>query len=117
MAGSLFAYNERKKSDKRMETNAAFSIVPDQVPYSSALNNSVITELLRQYPFLKSGEIGRSVMGKPLRYLSIGTGRKQLFYSAAWHANEWITTPVLLKFAEDYARAYAAGKPLGSFDT
>ena len=117
MAGSFFAYNGRKKSDKRMETNAAFSIVPDQVPYSSALNNSVITELLRQYPFLKSGEIGWSVMGKPLRYLSIGSGGKQLFYSAAWHANEWITTPVLLKFVEDYARAYAAGQPLGGFDT
>ena len=40
-------------------------------------------------------------------------GKKQLFYSAAYHANEWITTPVLLKFVEDYARAYANDLSLG----
>ena len=34
---------------------------------------------------------------------------RRVFYSASYHANESITTPVLLTFAEEYAAAYAAG--------
>lgn len=90
-----------------------FSIVPENVAYSSALNRSIVEELKRRYPFLVTGTIGNSVMGREIPYISIGTGKKQLFYSAAYHANEWITTPVLLKFVEDYARAYANDLSLG----
>lgn len=90
-----------------------FSIVPENVAYSSALNRGIVEELKRRYPFLVTGTIGNSVMGREIPYISIGTGKKQLFYSAAYHANEWITTPVLLKFVEDYARAYANDLSLG----
>lgn len=113
MKESLFAYIETKKDSFMPEFNDYFSIVPDQVPYSSSLNQSVTEELKKRYPFLETGVIGTSVMGKPIPYISIGTGEKQLFYSAAYHANEWITTPVLLKFVDDYARAYANGLTLG----
>ena len=51
-------------------------------------------------------------MGKKLSVLHIGQGRRQVFYNAAFHANEWITTPVLLKYAEEYAQAFAQGKKL-----
>lgn len=51
-------------------------------------------------------------MGKKLTVLRIGTGRRQVFYNAAFHANEWITTPVLLKFAEDFADAFVEGRHL-----
>ena len=36
-----------------------------------------------------------------------------MFYNASHHANEWLTTPVLLKFAEEYANSYALGEKLG----
>ena len=80
-----------------------------EVPYTSLLTAAVIDGLRVRYPFLKSGEIGKSVMGKDIHSLWIGTGEKQVFYSASYHANESITTPVLLTFAEEYAAAYAAG--------
>lgn len=83
-----------------------------EVPYTSLLTAAVIDGLRVRYPFLKSGEIGKSVMGKPISYLEIGNGEKEVFYNASFHANESITTPVLLKFAEEYAQAYEKGTAL-----
>ena len=45
-----------------------------EVPYTSLLTAAVIDGILARYPFLKSGEIGKSVMGKPISYLEIGNG-------------------------------------------
>lgn len=89
-----------------------FPLVSTRVPYTSLLNSYVVEGLVTRYPFIQTGSIGRSVMGREIPYLRIGTGGKQVFYSASFHANESITTPVLLKFAEEYARAYARGEKL-----
>lgn len=83
------------------------SIVPTDVPYTSSLTEDVIRELAEAYPFIERLSIGKSVMGRDIWMLRIGTGERQVFYNASFHANEWITTPVLLKFAEDYVRAVA----------
>ena len=74
--------------------------------YSSGLNQLVIENLAMRYPFLETGSIGKSVLGREIPYVRIGVGEKEVFYNASFHANEWITTPVLLKFLEDYAKAY-----------
>lgn len=89
-----------------------FDLVSGEVPYSSELNSYVTEGLQVRYPFLKTGSIGNSVMGKEIPWIGIGEGAVQVFYNASFHANESITTPVLLKFAEEYARAYAAGGEL-----
>ena len=39
-----------------------FSIVPENVAYSSALNRSIVEELNRRYPFLVTGTNGNSVI-------------------------------------------------------
>ncbi len=72
----------------------------------------ILEGLMVRYPFLREERTGSSVMGRELSVLRIGEGRRQVFYNAAFHANEWITTPVLLKFAEDYADAFASGLSL-----
>ena len=90
----------------------SFPLVSEKVDYSSVLNDFIIEGLLVRYPFLVKGSIGRSVMGKDIPYIQIGRGEKQVFYNASFHANEWITTPVLLKFIEEYASAYAFDKSL-----
>lgn len=82
------------------------SIVPI-VEFSSRLNQLVVESLQIRYPFLEAGSIGSSVMGKDIPYIRIGTGNREVFYNASFHANEWITTPIVLKFVEDYAKAYA----------
>lgn len=68
-----------------------------------------IQGLKARYPFLETGSIGRSVMGRELYYIRLGRGAREVSYNASHHANESITTPVLMKFAEDYAKAYSTG--------
>lgn len=89
-----------------------FPVVPTQVPYTSLLNRYVVEGLQKRYPFIQTGSIGKSVMGRTIPYIRIGTGGTQVFYNASFHANENITTPVLLKFAEEYAKAYAGKEDL-----
>lgn len=93
-----------------------FPVVPTNVRYSSLLNEYIIEGLVARYPFLRSSSIGKSVMGRPLQQLSIGSGATQVFYNASFHANENITTPVLLKFAEEYADAFSQKERLYGAD-
>lgn len=74
--------------------------------YTTDLLYSNIRELLSTYPFLQSENIGYSVLGNPIPYIRIGRGSNKIFYSASIHANESITTNLLLKFIEDFCIAY-----------
>lgn len=89
------------------EEYQSFALVSETSLYDSALNQSVLEGLAARFFFLELGKIGTSVMGKDIPYVKIGRGPKEVCYQAAIHANEWITTPVLLKFVEEYATALA----------
>lgn len=86
-----------------------FSVVPTNVPYSYQLLTFILEGLEVRYPFIMGGAIGRSVMGKNIPVVKLGNGETEVFYNASHHANEWITTPVVLKFLEEYAESYATG--------
>lgn len=88
---------------------AGGSLVRTDVDYTSQLNAETVEKLAERYPFLVTGSIGESVMGRTIPYIQIGSGEMELFYNAAFHANEWITTPILLKFAEEYAESILLG--------
>lgn len=81
-------------------------IVPTTIAYTSCLLQSNIEQLKKRYRFLKTGNIGYSVLGKPIPYIQIGNGTKEVMYSASIHANEWITSVVFMKFVEDFSKAY-----------
>lgn len=70
-----------------------------------------IEELCILYPCLHISWIGHSVLRKRIPALHLGTGREQVHINSAVHANEWITTPLLLKFMEEVARAWCNGNP------
>ncbi len=69
-------------------------------------------DVAARFSFVKACDIGMSVLGRPLRLLRMGEGRKKVFVSAAHHGNEWITALLLLRYAEAYAAAYAANARL-----
>jgi len=82
------------------------SVVPTNVSYTYDILNANLVAFEMRYPFLKFGNIGKSVMGRRIPYVRMGEGEKEVFYCASYHANEWITTPVLMKFIEDFSEAY-----------
>lgn len=82
------------------------SIVPTNVTYNYSLMSQNLVTLIRTYPFLNIQTVGKSVLGKNIYVVKLGKGTKKVFYSASIHANEWITSVLLMKFIEDYCVAY-----------
>lgn len=54
------------------------------------------------YPLLKVSSIGNSVLGREIPEICIGNGDKKVHYNGSFHANEWITTPIIMTFLNDY---------------
>ena len=88
------------------------SIVSTNIPYSSKVLYNNLQDLQKVYPFLNIKTLGYSVLGKPLWVVTLGNGPKKVFYNASFHANEWITTPVLMKFIEDMASGVVSDSTL-----
>lgn len=89
------------------------SIVPTNEPMTSQLAVQSVERLTETYPFIRSEVIGTTAFGRPIWAMRIGTGDRRVIYSASHHANEWITSTVLLKFAEDYAAAIESDGEIG----
>ena len=84
-------------------------IVNTTVPITSQSCDEMIRGIVSAYPFCRTELLTSTVFQRPVRTLVIGTGERKVIYSASHHANEWITSLVLLKFAEDFARAIREG--------
>lgn len=82
------------------------NIVPTNINYGYSLMLQNLIILNQTYPFLNIQSVGKSVLGKNIYVIKLGKGTKKVFYSGAIHANEWITSVLLMKFVEDYCIAY-----------
>ncbi|RYG73559.1 LysM peptidoglycan-binding domain-containing protein [Lentibacillus lipolyticus] len=87
-------------------------VISDFNHYTFAKMVRDIQLLTTVYPFIKHQSIGSSVMGKNLTELQIGSGQKQVHLNGSFHANEWITTPVIMRFINEYARALTNKMPI-----
>ena len=92
------------------------SLVSTNVSYSYNVLMSDINNLKMAFPFLNIGSIGNSVLGKKIPYIQIGNGEKQVFYACSFHANEWICSPLVMKFIEDFCRAYVSNSSIFGYD-
>ena len=80
-------------------------IVDTAQPITAARCDAYILAIVEAYPFCRTEVITETAFSRPVRTLMIGNGPRKVVYSAAHHANEWITSLLLLKFAEEFARA------------
>ena len=87
-------------------------IVPTNIRYSSSILQINLDSLKRLYPFIEITSVGRSILGKNLPVIKIGNGSKEVFYSASFHANEWICSPLIMKFLADYCYCYVNNLPI-----
>ena len=92
------------------------AIVRTDIPMTSALCEETIQKLITAYPMLQTEVLTTTAFGRPMQTLTIGEGDRKVLYTAAHHANEWITCPVLLKFMEELAQAVENGGKLYGVD-
>lgn len=82
------------------------SIVSTDIKYNFNILKSNLNCLKSKFNFLNITTIGYSVLRNNIYCVKLGNGPKEVFYSASFHANEWITSMVLMKFIEDFCIAY-----------
>lgn len=88
------------------------SIVRTDVPMTPALCEKTIAQLVSSYPFAHTETLITTAFNRPVRSLTVGRGGRRVLFTAAHHANEWITATLLLKFAEELCEAIAFGGEL-----
>lgn len=91
-------------------------IVDTTVPITAVGCEKAISDLAARYPFIRTRLLTESAFGRPLQAMELGTGDHTVIYSAAHHANEWITALLLLRFAEELAQATQSGGTIGGQD-
>lgn len=94
-----------------------FQIVPTNIPYTYSVLENNIMGLSKRYPFLRFDSIGNSVDGRQLYRIRIGNGSNHVIYNGAHHANEWITTPLLMKWIEVFSEVYSRKGSIRGYDT
>jgi len=107
----------RLRPGMRLVIPYAFPLLSAGIRFTSLLLQETLRGLKARYPFLSSVPVGNSVMGKPLWCIRIGQGPAQMFVNATHHANEWITTPVVLAWLEEYCEAFLRNHSLYGTDT
>ena len=76
------------------------------ISYNKKYNSDVLKNdldfLKINYNFLEIKNIGKSFLGEKIYYLKLGNGNKKIFINASHHANEWMTSLLLMMFIEKY---------------
>lgn len=76
----------------------------------------MIGALCARYRFLTSAPIGRSVLGRSLWGLTLGTGKERVLIAAAFHGQEWLTSLVCLRLCEEICEALSQSGELDGWD-
>ncbi|MBU8770452.1 M14 family metallopeptidase [Cytobacillus oceanisediminis] len=92
-------------------------IVSGRRSYDYKALTADITMLSDIYPFIKVNSIGQSVLGKPIQEIRLGKGNKKVQINASFHANEWITTPILMALLNSFLLSITNVRPIRGLST
>ncbi len=114
------------KSEKKMLRGAPptytvwgdcmIDVVDVTLPMDYRAMMACLNSLSSRYDFLRWESLGKTVMGRELPCLRLGTGEHAVLYTGAHHGAEWLTPMLLMLFTEEYCRSYAAGRSLLGYD-
>jgi g-D-glutamyl-meso-diaminopimelate peptidase len=77
---------------------------------------SQIKTLKHNYKFVQCFPIGKSVQGRAISTLLIGSGTSSILYVGGHHALEYLTSMVLMKFARDLCEHMSEGEKMCGFN-
>ena len=77
---------------------------------------TMVETLAKEHPYIEKSAFGESVRGKALEYIKIGGGERASLFVGTHHAMEYITSFLLLEFAEVFLSAFENGKKIGVFN-
>jgi g-D-glutamyl-meso-diaminopimelate peptidase len=116
---SLFLLNQNKVANQLGIGDQIFipelvriPFVTEKTPLDSKRLVKLIKNLKHIYPFIEASKIGTSVLGNPIHELRIGKGDKKIHMNASFHANEWITTLVLMRLLNQYLLSITNDQPI-----
>lgn len=72
-----------------------------------------LEQLKKEYPFIKLFPIGKSVLGRKLYAIGIGNLKYANLFAASFHAQEWLTCSLMVRFAEDVCASMAQKTHMG----
>ena len=85
------------------------------LPLHSTLTGE-IDALCRRYNFVTKIQAGKSVLGKEIFALKIGELAGAVLYAGAFHAQEWITAMLLMRFTAELCTGLDRGVTLADID-
>lgn len=100
------------KEGQKIVSPYGIDVVRNDVDYTYDIMVKNLEGLKARYPFIEYGVSGKSVLGRNLYYVRLGQGKNQVFFNGSHHGNEWITTSILMKFIEDFSKAYSLKVPI-----
>jgi g-D-glutamyl-meso-diaminopimelate peptidase len=87
-------------------------IINRNIEYDYAQMVRDIRTLKSQFPFIEVSSIGKSVLDKNLYEIRLGKGTKKVHLDASFHANEWITTPILMAYLNTFLLSLTNSQPI-----
>jgi len=91
-------------------------IVHGQTTYDFSRLSNDLNTLVSSYPYVSMETIGYSVLGLPIQELRFGRGDLKIHFNASFHANEWITSPILLQLINSFLLALTNNQALRGID-
>ncbi|MEH6996672.1 LysM peptidoglycan-binding domain-containing protein, partial [Neobacillus drentensis] len=101
----------------RVPLRITWRLVQGKQHYDFSRMMNDIARLQNVYPFLRVTNAGNSVLGNRIPEVLIGNGGKRVHYNASFHANEWITTPILMTFLNEYCLSLTNGSSIRGLST